>query len=164
MTNTALFMALINRYNALAFTSNYIWGFTYKGNIYMTTTDHSFLPYICKLDKASRGAGYALRFCPNNKQKIALISKAEVLCSKKYFDEVKASSKYNRGEIFEKMVTEHFNQKWEKDNIPFTKAGDIEINGIAYQIKFEKATFCNEKTLANLEKQVGIFILAPARP
>jgi hypothetical protein len=39
---------------------------------------------------------------------------------------------------------------WEKDNVPFTEDGDLTANGIAYQIKFEKATFTNEKTLARL--------------
>ena len=32
------------------------------------------------------------------------------------------------------------------------KGGDIEINGKAYQIKFEKATFASERTLENFEK------------
>ena len=50
------------------------------------------------------------------------------------------------------MVTEYFGQIWEKDNVPFTKGGDIEVNGIAYQIKFQAATFCNEKSIANLER------------
>ena len=62
------------------------------------------------------------------------------------------NSKYNKGEIFEKFITEYFGQKWEKDNIPFTEAGDIEINGVAYQIKYELASFCSETTLARLSK------------
>lgn len=151
-TSTALHMSLINRYEAVAFTPNYIWGFEYKGNIYMATTDDSVMPFVTCLDKASRGAGYALRFCPNAQQKLALMPKAELLCSKTYFEETVSASKYNKGEIFEKMVTEHFGQEWEKDNVPFTEAGDITVNGIAYQIKFQKATFCNEKSIASLEK------------
>ena len=109
------------------------------------------MPYILKLDKASRGAGYALRFCPNNAQKAFLLAKgATVLCSKEFFETSVKNSIYNKGEIFEKMVTESFGQEWEKDNIPFTEAGDLEVNGIAYQIKFEKATFTNEKILARM--------------
>ena len=50
------------------------------------------------------------------------------------------------------MITEYFGQKWEKDNVPFTEDGDITIDGIAYQIKYQKATFCTEKSLANLRK------------
>ena len=152
MMNTALFMNLIDRYNTVAYTHNYIWGFEFKGNIYMAITDSSYMPHICKLDKASRGAGYALRFCPNAQQKVALMPKAEVICSKKFFEETCADSKYNKGEIFEKMVTEKYGQVWEKDSVPFTKAGDIEIEGVPYQIKFQKATFCNERTIASLER------------
>ena len=150
--NTALYMNLIDRYNAVTYTHQYIWGFELKGNVYMAMTDSSYMPYICKLDKASRGAGYALRFCPNGQQKMALMPKAKLICSKKFFEEQVAESIYNRGEVFEKMVTEHFGQEWKKDDIPFTLAGDIEVDGVAYQIKFQKATFCNEKSIANLEK------------
>lgn len=152
MTNTALFATMINRYNEVAFTHNYIWGFTYKHNVYMAITTSEVMPLVCKLDKASRGAGYALRFCPTTDQKMVLMPSATLLCSEKFFNEQVAESKYNNGEIFEKMVTEYFGQVWVKDNIPFTEAGDIETDGVAYQIKYQKATFCNEKSLANLRK------------
>ena len=149
---TTMFMNLINVYNTLAYTHNYIWGFEYKKTIYMAITTAEVMPYVCKLDKASRGAGYALRFCPNADQKLALMPKAEPLCSAEYFKTLVSNSKYNNGEIFEKLVTEKFGQVWTKDNIPFTEAGDIDVNGTAYQIKFQKATFCNEKSIANLKK------------
>ena len=152
MMNTALFVNLIDRYNAVAYTHQYIWGFICNGNVYMAITDSTYMAHVCKLDKASRGAGYALRFCPNVQQKMALMPKAELICSKKFFEETVAACKYNKGEVFEKMVTEHFGQVWEKDNVPFTKGGDITVDGMAYQIKFEKATFCNEKSIASLEK------------
>ena len=149
---TTIFKNLIDRYNAVAYTHNYIYGFEYKKVVYMATASVENMPYILKLDKASRGAGYALRFCPTEQQKRFLLPNARPLCSAKYFNELTAESKYNKGEIFEKLVTEHFGQTWEKDNVPFTEAGDIMVDGIAYQIKFQKATFCNEKSIANLEK------------
>lgn len=102
MMNTALFYSMCNRYNQIAYTHNYIWGFEYKNNAYMAITDSSYMAHVCKLDKASRGAGYALRFCPNTQQKVALMAGAQVICSKKYFNELVANSKYNKGEIFEK--------------------------------------------------------------
>jgi hypothetical protein len=111
---------------------------------------------------ASRGAGYALRFKPTTDQKYMLMTmNAQPLCSEKMFNEMLQEKylnnkgkmvNYNRGDLFEKLVTEYAGQVWEKDNIPFTEAGDIEWNGVAYQIKFEKATFTNEKTLMNLRK------------
>ena len=62
------------------------------------------------------------------------------------------NSKYNKGEIFEKLMTEHYGQTWVKDSVPFTKDGDLTVDGVAYQIKYESATFTNEKTLMNLTK------------
>lgn len=151
--NTTIFQKLINGYNALSFTHNYIFGYEYKGNVYATSVTAEVLPYILKLDKASRGAGYALRFCPTVEQKLFLMmqSTTGVICSSEYFKTEVANSIYNNGEIFEKLVTEKFGQVWEKDNIPYTEAGDIEVDGVAYQIKFQKATFTNEKSLARME-------------
>lgn len=153
MENISLFKSMIERYNRAAYTHKYIFGFSYKKNIYISFAESDVLPYVCKLDYAGRGCGYSVRFCPKTAQKLLLMQGAQVLCSAEYFDELSNSSKYNKGEIFEKLVTEFFGQTWEKDNIPFTEAGDIEVNGIAYQIKFERATFCNEKSISNLEKR-----------
>ena len=151
MTNLALFNEMISKYNQLAFTHDYIFGFEFMGNIYMVETTSEILPYVLKLDKASRGAGYSLRFKPNKSQKVLLMGKnTRILCSKEYFQDMVKDSKYNRGEIFEKLVTEFFGQEWEKDNIPFTDDGDITVNGKSFQIKFQSATFTNEKTLAKL--------------
>ena len=151
--NTTIFQKLINGYNTLSFTHNYIFGYEYKGNVYATSVTAEVLPYILKLDKASRGAGYALRFCPTVEQKLFLMMQntTGVICSSEYFKTEVANSIYNNGEIFEKLVTEKFGQVWEKDNIPYTEAGDIEVDGVAYQIKFQKATFTNEKSLARME-------------
>ena len=153
MTNTALYLNMIDRYNALAYTHDYIFGFHFAGNIYMAYADRSMLPAILALDKASRGQGYALRFKPNKDVKVALMPKATLLCSKDFFDSELENSKYNKGELFEKMVTEHYGQKWHKDNVPFTDAGDLDVDDMSYQIKFEKATFTNEKILMKLERE-----------
>ena len=151
MTNANILHNLISFYSDRAYTDNYIFGFTMAGMIYMVTINHAddVLPYIMTLDKASRGQGYALRFKPTKAQKTVLMESGyvEAICSVEFFEECVENSKYNRGEIFEKMVTESFGQDWEKDNVPYTDAGDVEVNGIAYQIKFEKETFTNEKSM-----------------
>ena len=149
--NTTLFNHLINEYNRLAYTHEYIFGFTYKGNVYTVKATSEVLPYVLKLDKASRGQGYALRFKPTNEQKLYLIAKgAEIVCSEKFFLELVAETKYNKGEVFEKLETEAVGQTWKKDSVPFTIDGDLTVDGVAYQIKYQGATFTNEKTLAKL--------------
>ena len=113
MMNTSLFEKMISRYNELSYTHNNIYGFYFQNNVYMVKTTAEVMPYILKLDKASRGAGYSLRFCPTNTQKAFLITKgAQILCSKRLFETIAKESKYNMGEIFEKMITEFYGQIW----------------------------------------------------
>lgn len=157
MENKAIIRTnLIKVYNEHSFTHSYIAVFTYKGTVYATIITNIEMFGTCtKLDKASRGAGYALRFKPNNAEKLDLISNANktiVLCSTERFTEIVKASKYNKGEIAEKLVTEYFGQVWTKDNVPFTEDGDITVNGTAYQIKFEKATFINEQQAMRLNR------------
>ena len=145
---------MIDFYNNNSFTHEYIFGVKLSGVVYMVKATADCLPYVLTLDKASRGAGYALKFKPNNAQRAELLALGGVaLCSVEYLESLTASSKYNRGEIFEKLVTEYYGQEWEKDNIPFTKAGDIEIDGVAYQIKYEKASFINEAQMNRMRAE-----------
>lgn len=152
--NTTIFKSLIDNYNALSYTHEYMFGYADNGTIYCAIGTANDLPYICTLDSASRGAGFALRYKPNKVQKAYMrVLPTFALCSKEYFDTCVANSKYNTGEIFEKLVTEWYGQTWTKDNVPFTEDGDLTVDGIAYQIKYEKATFINEKTLARMRSK-----------
>lgn len=151
-TNT--FATMLGFYHSRAYTDQYIFGVLFKGTLYMIKADASSLGMLLKLDKASRGKGYSLRFRPNRQQKALLMSMgATPLCSAEMFAELVAESKYNKGEIFEKLVTEYFNQQWEKDNVPFTEDGDLTVNGVAYQIKFEQATFITEAQMLRMRAE-----------
>ena len=156
MTNLTILQTMTARYEALAFTHNYIFGFIDRGIVYAVVTDSSVLPYALTLDRASskNGGGYSVRFSPNKAQKEMLKTAGKLIavCSEDQFNEMVKTSKYNKGEIFEMLMTEYFGQTWTKDNVPFTEAGDIEAEGIAYQVKFQKATFCTESSLRNLSK------------
>ena len=153
MKNNEIKRTLIEFYNKHAFTHNYILGFRMNGNIYYVIVDAKELDFVTKLDKASRGAGYSLRFKPNRTQKNYLMSLgAEVLCSEEFFNELKTMSKYNFGELFEKLITEMNGQTWVKDNVPFTEDGDLTVDGVAYQLKFEKATFITEAQMMRMSR------------
>lgn len=146
MKNEVMRHKMIQFYKNTAFTHYYIFGYAYKKTVYMTITTSEVLSEIISLDKAGHNEGMAIKFKPNNAQKLMLMSiNSEVICSEEYLESLFRESKYNRGEIFEKIITEKFGQTWEKDNIPYTKDGDITVNGIAYQIKYQKATFLTEK-------------------
>lgn len=159
MTDTnAIKRTLVNGYKDFAFTDQYIYGFVYKKVVYVAFADDSILDFISVIGKASskRGGGYKLRFRPTKVQKEFLMNSKECfpLCSEKYFEEIVAESKYNRGSIFEMLVTNYYGQEWQPDSVPFTVAGDLVVNGVAYQIKFQEATYTSEKTLANLRKKI----------
>ena len=156
MTNKGQIQQMLtDQYTALAGAHKYIFGFTMKGVVYMAIVDESVLPYVIKLDVASRGKGYCLRFRPTTAQKMTLMTYATPLCSEAFFNSVYASSKYNKGEIFEKLVTEYFGQVWHKDSVPFTQCGDINVDGVEYQIKYQNASFIDETTLHNIESHMA---------
>ena len=155
MENKVIRNELEKFYHENSYTDNYIAVYNYKGTVYATITNgkHLFANGV-KLDKASRGAGMSLRFKPNTSDKLALMAIGTiVLCSTEMFEELVNESKYNKGEIAEKLVTEYFGQEWEKDNVPFTEDGDLTVDGIAYQIKYEKATFINEKQMMRMRAE-----------
>jgi len=149
MTRLEMFREYTNKAGA----HKYINGFILKDRVYACVCDENATYEAVKLDRASRGAGLSIRFKPNTSDKYDMLNNAEEIiqiASAEFFKAECKASKYNKGEVFERMVTNHFNQEWNKDNRPFTECGDINVNGIEYQIKFEGATFTTEKQLARL--------------
>ncbi len=145
---------MVKFYNTHAYTHEYIFGFVYNHQVYAVRTNSDILCQVLKLDRASRGQGYALRFRPTREIKALLMSMgAEIICSELYFNQLAKASKYNKGEVFEMLITERAGLKWAKDSVPFTDDGDVTIDGIAYQIKFESATFINEGQIRRMEER-----------
>ena len=137
-------------YKRASAASKYALGFTLDGSVYVAYVGDDELDHVITIDRASRGAGLLLRFKPTRAQKMFLLRFAEVLCSADLFRAMVEESKYNAGEVFEKLVTESFGQTWVKDNVPFTEAGDITVNGEEIQIQFERASLANERQLLAL--------------
>lgn len=138
-------LEMLNYYEKFNKAEKYIIGFAHKGKIYMLTTDN-LNPDMITLETASKNQGQSLRFRPKASHKAQMIFESICLGSV----EMILNNKYNRGEMFEKIITEYYGQKWVKDTVPFHKAGDINLNGIEIQIKFEKAALCTSKTIEKL--------------
>lgn len=145
---------LIECYHSHAFTHDYIFGVAVHGTVYMIKKSCNIadMEHYLTTQTASRGQGQTLKFVPTIAQKVELIANGEALplCSVSYLENLVANSKYNRGQIFEKLVTEFYGQSWKADNVPFTQAGDIEIDGKPYQIKYQKASFLSEGQMLRL--------------
>ena len=86
---SSILISLISRYNALAFTHNYIMGFAYNDGIYVYNAVGLGAGIV--LDEASSrcGGGYSLRYKPTKATKKALIESGgcRLICSKEYFAE-----------------------------------------------------------------------------
>ena len=160
----ALKNSMIKYYNSHAYTHVYIFGFVYNHQVFAVRTNSDILCQVLKLDKASRGQGYALRFRPTREIKALLMSMdAEIICSELYFNQLVKASKYNKGEIFEMLITERAGLEWVKDSVPFTDDGDVTIDGVAYQVKYENATFINEGQIARMERRAAQVLRARSR-
>lgn len=167
MENKAIQNYLIDSYNKLAYTHNYIFGFTNGGMIYAARVMHGdkILPFITTLDKASKknGGTIQLKYC-QNKERIGVICSHSVevkpICSVDYLEQLfhADGNKKNRGYLFEVLVADAFGYELnEIPNAKFTTAGDVidTVNNIHYQVKYKKATFTDEKTVHNLTKAQG---------
>lgn len=152
MVKAIAIKAMVEFYNSHAYTHKYMVAFNWKKMVLVAFVSGNQLAEITILDRASRGAGKALRFKPNMAQKAYMLNECETfeLCSIEDMENMVESTIYNKGEIVEKLITEKYGQTWEKDNVPFTEDGDLTVNGIAYQIKYEKATFINERQMARM--------------
>lgn len=151
-------------YKENEFTNNLIIAFSYAENrkdeakIYAMEIDshNRLIEESVKLDRESteNGGGKKIRFSPAKIVKCRMIECGAfpIMTAtefKKRFDawRKETGKKYNQGEFFEKLVTEWNCEKWVKDSIPYTEAGDVAINGKSYQIKKEGAQFATLKQL-----------------
>ena len=161
MTNENIMNYLINSYNELAYTHNYIMGYVAEGMVYGARLENaeSLLPYITSLDRASKknGGTLQLKYKPNKKQIALIIEKAseiKAICSVDYLEKLNKETRHNRGQIFETLVADSFNgHQVEKKNAKFTDCGDIIINDRHYQVKYLKATYTDERTIKNLKSE-----------
>ena len=139
---------MIKTYRQYSAADNYILGFIYEKMLYMVRVAE-IMPRYLNVEEASRNQGENLRLRLKKAHKAQLMKKAPIcLGSADCLNE----SKYNKGEIFEKLVTEYYGQEWTKDNIPFYVQGDINLNGEEVQIKLDSATLLNTKQIKNIKK------------
>jgi len=143
MTKTAM----IKTYRQFSAADNYILGFVYEKMLYMVRVAE-IMPRYLNVEEASRNQGENLRLRLKKAHKAQLMKKAPICLGSA---DCLNDSKYNKGEIFEKLVTEYYGQEWKKDTVPFWVQGDINLNGEEVQIKLDSATLMNTKQVAKLK-------------
>jgi len=138
---------MIRNYRKYSVADSYIIGFVANGMVYFTEVKE-IAPRFLNVEQASRNQGFNLRLRMKAEYRNRLAKKAICLGSK----DILTESKYNKGEIFEKYITEFFGQVWTKDTVPFYEDGDITVDGRKIQIKLDSATLCNTKQIAKLKR------------
>ena len=137
-------------YNALSASHLYILGFMVQNILYYTMMDFEKLAGFMKMDRMStaKGGWAKLRIKLTTAQKAELL-KIATRCGT--VDDLTAMENYNKGENFERIITELLTgERWVKDSVPFNVGGDIVLNGENIQIKFDGAEITNERLLRKL--------------
>lgn len=137
----------INTYRNYSAADAYILGFVYDKMLYMIEVEE-IMPRFLSVEEASRNQGENLRLRLKKKYKEQLLKKGAIMLGSA---DCLVAEKYNKGEIFEKLVTEYFGQTWSKDTVPFWVQGDICVDGVELQIKLDSATLMNTKQIARLK-------------
>lgn len=110
-----------------------------------------------RVEKSSskKGGHEKLQFRLNNALKEQLIRKgAEKIGTDADLLEIKGN-KGNKGVSFERMVYRMNGQEPRpKDSVRFDKGGDININGIEYQVKLDGAQIVEFRTLNKIQKEM----------
>lgn len=139
---------LTTAYNKNSAAHSYWFGFILAGLLYVVADmDFDALSAYFKNDRASsaKGGFRKVRIRATTADLKALLPKAMLLGSAELLND----SHWNKGEMFEKIITEQFaGEKWVKDSVPFFVDGDATINGVKVQIKLNGAELTNEKILA----------------
>ena len=142
----------IRYYRKFSGADAYILGFIYKHDLYCITVDE-IMPRFMRVEKSSskKGGHEKLQFRLNNAFKEQLIRKgAEKIGTDADLLEIAG----NKGVSFERMVYRMNGQEPRpKDSVRFDKGGDININGIEYQIKLDGAQIVEFKTLNKIQKE-----------
>ena len=139
-------------YERFTAAEGYAIGFHVGNDVYCAMLDRIPRRYT-KIQKecSKAGGGYGLYISVKSKKaKKELLKKAILVGTLSDITD----DKYNKGVMFEKLVYEMNGQAFRgKDNVRFTEAGDITIDGKEIQVKYEHARICYDKTLTKLKKE-----------
>lgn len=134
---------LLRIYEETTAATRTVFGFEYEKRVYMTLLDAIPASWVRLEKKASKRGGNKLRLKVNKIEKKKLLCKAIMVGSLEIINSIKG----NKGDSWEKWVTEHYHQTWKKNSIPYYQDGDITVCGEKLQIKWENATLANESTI-----------------
>ena len=150
----------VDRYNAVNAATITAWGVTYDLNLWYFETTHVTADVPVKFEVTPRGR--KMRVDPNTDQKrvwLAAHPDARPLMTIEEFELqfkiFKSQTGLNRGDFFEKIVTELvYGQEWHgKNSDRFWRTGDLVVDGVHISIKGPRAALCSETALNQAEAE-----------
>lgn len=145
---------MLKEYYNTTYTHNYIMGNGHnkEGMVYAYLMPLTLAELEMFFTSVTDSRGYEVVRYASNKKKVAYMEThctlKVALCTVEEFEKSrrirvnKKGKEYmeNRGEYFEYLVAQKFNAiQNEKSNLKHSEGGDLEINGVAYQVKYEGA-------------------------
>ena len=143
---------MLREYYNTTYTHNYVMGNGHnkEGMVYAYFMPLNLAELEMMFSTVTDSRGYEVARYMSNKKKVAYMeshcSFKVALCSVEEFESsrrIRVNKKgveymENRGEYFEYLVAQKFNViQNEKSNLKHTDGGDVEINGISWQVKYE---------------------------
>jgi len=145
---TATYEAMLATYEATTGANAYLFGFLHNSKLYYLLRNE-LIREALKADRASskKGGFLKLRIKFPAALRQALVESGEAILLGEA-DLLETGDKWNRGERFERLVTERLTgERWEKDSKPYWECGDIQLNGVEVQVKLDGAELTNERVV-----------------
>jgi len=142
-------------YNCHTAAEGYIVGIKVNHELYAVAMDH--IPFaMTRMTKTSSKRGGV----PKIKIYFDAPTCKELVASGKAWhighESILIDSKYNKGEVFERIITETMTtETWVKDSVPFWVQGDVVINGKQIQVKLNGAEMVTEKAINRIKAMVA---------
>ena len=138
-------------YNKLSGCDAYLIFFKYKKNIYVYKCSHIAPRWTVKrYESSSKGGWMKYRMELNNAHKEQLLAKSALVMTEKEFNSMPYSNDGHKCEYWLHIITNQPGE-YKRDVERFDRRGDITIDGIKYQVKFENATLTNVNAIHNAQ-------------
>lgn len=155
-TTDTLHKDMVQKYADASTAKHIILGYTNGDNIMILKCKVTDLIYYTKLDRSSYKNAVSLRFYPTKAIKDLMLAHGAVKIAT--VEQFKTFSKtvntHNKGDAFEAFIHSLSNIEWRKrDFTAFYQAPDIVINGVGYELKFERGTITTEHQLKRIQEK-----------
>lgn len=142
----------LNAYNDNAFTHNYIVVAEQWKQTFAFFVDWNVIKEFATLDESDgkirlNVTAYAVKTMRRKAWQIVPLGGHNAMAEKAKELTARDGAKRNNGNGAEALVFEKYGKVWEWDNVPYTDAPDIWLDGVPYQVKSHRATFTTLKSL-----------------